>query len=163
TGRPLSPPVRAPAKVKNCGVSADGGRLFAVTTDGRLHVWETATGRPLPAPLPDPETLVQIVSLDGRRAVAQPSPSGGPGRDLTTGQRLPDLQLGGEPGQFHLNGPGTRAVTVSKKEGQSVVETWDVIACRRLARPAVLGEEVTGVVISEDDRRVLIATARRLL
>src|SRR5581483_9221598 len=137
--------------------------LFTVTADERLHVWETATGRPLPSPLPDPQPAVQVLGIDGRRAVAQHA---GQSQvqvwDLDTGQRLPDLQLAGEAWQFHMSSTGTRAVTVIKKDGQCVVETWDMIACRRLGQPAVVGEEVTGVVISEDGRRVLIVTAKRL-
>jgi tetratricopeptide (TPR) repeat protein len=169
SGLPLSPPVKQPAKVISGAVTADGGRLFTVTRDERLHAWVTATGRPLPSPLPDPQPAVQVLGNDGRRAIAQRA---GESRvhvwDLAAGRALPDLQLGGEAWQFHMGGSGTRAVTVARKDGQSVVETWDMIAGRRLARPAVLGEEVTGVVIGDGDRgeedgRVLLVTAKRLL
>jgi WD40 repeat protein/tetratricopeptide (TPR) repeat protein len=169
TGRPLSPPLRHPAKVNGGALSADGRRLFTLTQGQPLHVWELPTGKPLPSPFADPQPLPQALGIDGRRAIAlDPAHALVHVWDLTTGEKLPDLPLGGGAGargswQLIIGGTGTRGVSASPKEGKAVVETWDMIACRRLAPPLVLGEETKAVALGEDDRRVLIQTAKRLL
>jgi WD40 repeat protein len=171
--RPLA--VLDAADISCAAVSPDGNIVATGDHDGRIHLWEAATGRPRGAPLAYTHSVASLAfSPDGRILLAGYGPVRGTSQCAGVALRW-DLEAGrvvGEP----LRHPAAETLPVWLKtvnpvawspDGRLIltgqdqfVYVWDAATGRPAGAPWDLGVEKQELAFAPDGRSVLVETGK---
>ncbi len=117
------------AGVWDVAFSPDGRQIATVSQDGTLRLWSATVGQPMTGP--DPVIAQVAFSPDGHR-VAAAGDTVVQQWDVTSGEPLPPLQLGGKGRQFFSFVDGGRIVTAAT---DGTVQVWDAATAQPVAQP----------------------------
>jgi WD40 repeat protein/predicted Ser/Thr protein kinase len=136
--------------------SPDGKFLCLATTDGRILLWDTASGRMRDTVIRvEDRPSVVIISADSRRIAAVIARVHARVWDATTGAPItPLLNHSSSVYSAHLNSNGTRLVTA---EWNSAAHLWDVNTGSRIGGPLAHDGGVRLARFSPDDRSLVTA------
>ncbi len=148
-------------------VASHEGRVIAVTgcEDGRVRVWDVATGKPLGAPLgghPRPIVALAVGELDHRTVIVSSGLEG----DMQVWDLALARRIAGPIRSRTYGGAPAHSLALSTLEGVPVivsggshgnVEVWELATGKPVARPMVgFGGVVHWVALMERDRHPTI-------
>jgi WD40 repeat protein len=105
--------------VLSLAFSPDGGQIATDSSDGTLRFWSATVGQPMTGP--DPDLAEVAFSPDGHR-VAASGDTAVQQWDVTSGQPLPTLTIGGTGYHYFRYVDGGRIVTAGS---DGTVQVWD--------------------------------------
>jgi len=149
--------IASPSRILSAIVSADGMRVFTVSRDQGVEIWDIATGKEVATPIQGRERFrVAALSADGRHLVT----SGEKDRtahvfDVTTGKEIAVLR-GHEANLTYVgfSPDGTRIATASGAEDPTA-RIWDTVTGKKLV--VLQGHEggLNAVAFNADGTRVV--------
>ena len=143
-------------RVTSIATSRDGTRIVTSTDEGKIHVWNAATGARIRT-LADREAFTTSVALhpDGRTlvAVGEVPDHSGHVWDIVTGKRLPKTVIGGAFSAFNHDGS-----LLFTADGYEWARLWSGTTFRQVGNPMKNGEPVSGAAFSPDGKTLAVAS-----
>ncbi|MBX3744974.1 MAG: protein kinase [Verrucomicrobiae bacterium] len=164
TGESIGPDLELPRHLKEphiwrASFSPNGDRILAAGLDGRIQIWDAATGRPVVDWIVPPDVMVARFSPDGRRVVTGDSEGFARIADSTTGSLVEAPCRGtGEVTSLAFDPRGARFA--SAHAGGTVL-FWSLEDGRQLGPPLRHRGIVWGISFSPDGRHLVTASADR--